>query len=155
MESSSSAQFISNNICAIKSTISLEMKCPQLSKPETTAARTKTPSVTERRKNLGRNQARSGGQFPSGQTNQQFVSKHFRWFLLIVYVHRGRDVIYSSVHQWLMQKIQQINALKTQIDKLSLQSFIDDYKEHACIPMCTLSMLNNNNNIINNNNNSY
>ncbi len=72
-----------------------------------------------------------------------------------MYVHRGRDGIYSSVHRWLVQKIQQINALKTQIDKLSLQSFIDDYKEHACIPMCTLSMLNNNNNIINNNNNSY
>ncbi len=34
---------------------------------------TKTPSVTEWRKNLGRNQAQSGGQFPSGQTNQQFV----------------------------------------------------------------------------------
>ncbi len=31
---------------------------------------TKTPSVTEWRKNLGRNQAQSGGQFPSGQTNQ-------------------------------------------------------------------------------------
>ncbi len=29
---------------------------------------TKTPSVTEWRKNLGRNQAQSGGQFPSGQT---------------------------------------------------------------------------------------
>ncbi len=28
-----------NNICAIKSMIVLEMKCPQLSKPEATAAR--------------------------------------------------------------------------------------------------------------------
>ncbi len=31
----------------------LEMKCPQLSKPEATAARNETPSVTEWRKNLG------------------------------------------------------------------------------------------------------
>ncbi len=42
------------------------MKCPQLSKPEATAARNQTPSVTEWRKNLERNQAQSGGQF-SGQ----------------------------------------------------------------------------------------
>ncbi len=34
MSSSSSAQFSLNSICAIKSTISLEIKCPQLSKPE-------------------------------------------------------------------------------------------------------------------------
>ncbi len=33
------AQFSLNNICAIKSMISLAMKCPQLSKPEETAAR--------------------------------------------------------------------------------------------------------------------
>ncbi len=33
------AQFSLNNICAIKSMISLEMTCPQLSKPEATAAR--------------------------------------------------------------------------------------------------------------------
>ncbi len=33
------AQFSLNNICAIKSVISLEMKCPQLSKPEATVAR--------------------------------------------------------------------------------------------------------------------
>ncbi len=32
-------QFSLNNICAIKSMIVLEMKCPQLSKPEATAAR--------------------------------------------------------------------------------------------------------------------
>ncbi len=32
-------QFSLNNICAIKSMILLEMKCPQLSKPEATAAR--------------------------------------------------------------------------------------------------------------------
>ena len=44
------------------------MKCPQLSKPEATAAKNQTPSVSEWRKNLGRNQAQSGGQFSSGQT---------------------------------------------------------------------------------------
>ncbi len=32
-------QFSLNSICAIKSMIVLEMKCPQLSKPEATAAR--------------------------------------------------------------------------------------------------------------------
>ncbi len=32
-------QFSLNSICAIKSTISLKIKCPQLSKPEATAAR--------------------------------------------------------------------------------------------------------------------
>ncbi len=32
-------KFSLNNICAIKSMIVLEMKCPQLSKPEATAAR--------------------------------------------------------------------------------------------------------------------
>ncbi len=46
VSSSSSVQF--KNICAIKSMISLEMKCPQLSKPEEWQG-TKTPSVTERR----------------------------------------------------------------------------------------------------------
>ncbi len=49
MSSSSSVQFI-NSICAIKSVISLEMKCPQLSKPEATMVRNQTPSVTEQRK---------------------------------------------------------------------------------------------------------
>ncbi len=37
MSSSSSGQF--NSICAIKSIILLEMKCPLLSKPEATVAR--------------------------------------------------------------------------------------------------------------------
>ncbi len=55
--------------------IVLEMKCPQLSKPEATAARNQN-SIGDRteKKKLGRNQAQSGGggggQFPSGQTNQ-------------------------------------------------------------------------------------
>ncbi len=41
-------------ICAIKSMIVLEMKCPQLSKPEATAARNENSSVTEwRKKTLG------------------------------------------------------------------------------------------------------
>ncbi len=53
--------------------ISLESKCPQLSKPEAPAARNQN-SIGDRmeKKNLGRNQAESGGQFSSGQTNQQF-----------------------------------------------------------------------------------
>ncbi len=69
------SQFSLNRICAIKSMISLEMKCPQLSKSEATAARKQNSigDATEWRKNLVRNQAQSGGQFPSGQTNQQFV----------------------------------------------------------------------------------
>ncbi len=71
MSSSSSVQFSLNSICAIKSVISLEIKCPQLSKPEATTARTQN-SIGDRteKKNLVRNQTQSGGQFPSGQTNQ-------------------------------------------------------------------------------------
>ncbi len=71
MASSSSVQFSLNSICAIKSVISLEMKCPQLSMPEATAAKNQN-SIGDRteKKNFGRNQAQSGGQFPSGQANQ-------------------------------------------------------------------------------------
>ncbi len=56
------AQFSLNSICAINSVILLEMKFPQLSKPEATTARNQNSirTVTERR-----NQAQSGG-----QTNQ-------------------------------------------------------------------------------------
>ncbi len=74
MASSSSVQF--KNFCSIKSTILLEMKCPQLSKPEATAARNQNSigDRTRREKNLGRNQAQSGGHFSSGQTTQQFNS---------------------------------------------------------------------------------
>ncbi len=45
-------------------TISLEIKCPQLSKPEATAAMNQN-SIGDRmeKKNLGRDQAQSGGQF--------------------------------------------------------------------------------------------
>ncbi len=53
--------------------ILLEMKCPQLSKPEATAARNQNSIGDRMRKNLGRNQAHSGDQLSSGQTNQQFV----------------------------------------------------------------------------------
>ncbi len=68
------AQFSLNSICVINLTISLEMKCPQLSTPEATAKRNQN-SIGDRmeKKNLGRNQAQSGNQFSSGHTNQQFV----------------------------------------------------------------------------------
>ncbi len=45
------AQFSLNNICAIKSMIVLEMKCPQLSKPEATAARNEN-SIGDRMENF-------------------------------------------------------------------------------------------------------
>ncbi len=45
MASSSSVQF--KSFCSIKSTILLEMKCPQLSKPEATAARNQN-SISDR-----------------------------------------------------------------------------------------------------------
>ncbi len=63
MASSSSVQF-KKSFCSIKSTILLEIKCPQLSKPEATAARNQN-SIGDRteKKNLGRNQAQSGGAF--------------------------------------------------------------------------------------------
>ncbi len=52
--------------------ILLEMKCPQLSKPEATAARNEN-SIGDRmeKKTLGETRlSRGGGQFPFGQTNQ-------------------------------------------------------------------------------------
>ncbi len=45
------------------------MKCPQLSKPEATKAQNSIGDRTEK-KNFGRNQAQSGGQFPFGQMDQ-------------------------------------------------------------------------------------
>ncbi len=68
MASSSSVQFSSKSFCSIKSTILLEMKYPQLSKPEATAARNQN-SIGDRteKKNLGRNQAQSGGHFSSAR----------------------------------------------------------------------------------------
>ena len=43
------------------------MKCPQLSKPEATAARNQN-SISERMEKKTRNQAQLGGQFSSDQT---------------------------------------------------------------------------------------
>ncbi len=63
------AQFSLNSICAIKSVISLEMKCPKQAR----GYNGKEPKLhrwQNREKNLGRNQAQSEGQFHSGQTNQ-------------------------------------------------------------------------------------
>ncbi len=50
-----------NSICAIKSVISLEMKCPQLSKPEATTARNQN-SIGDRteKKTLGETRLRRG-----------------------------------------------------------------------------------------------
>ncbi len=53
--------------------ILLEMKCPQLSKPEATAARNENSIGDRTEKKPWEtlwNQAQSGGQFPSGQMNQ-------------------------------------------------------------------------------------
>ncbi len=50
--------------------ILLEMKCPQLSKPEATAARNKNSIGDRMEKKPWENQAQSGGQYPSGQKNQ-------------------------------------------------------------------------------------
>ncbi len=59
------AQFSLNNICSIKSVISLEMKCPQLSKPEATAARNQN-SIGDRteEKTLGETRLSRGGSSP-------------------------------------------------------------------------------------------
>ncbi len=56
------AQFSLNNICSIKSVISLEMKCPQLSKPEATAAMNQN-SIGDRteEKTLGETRLSRGG----------------------------------------------------------------------------------------------
>ncbi len=62
MASSSSVQF--KSFCSIKSTILLEMKCPQLSKPEATAARNQNSIGDRTEKNLGREKPGSvGGPF--------------------------------------------------------------------------------------------
>ncbi len=75
MSSFSSAQFSLNSIGAIKSVILLEMKCPQLSKPEATTARNQI-SIGDRMEKKPLETPGSvgggggGGQFPSGQRNQ-------------------------------------------------------------------------------------
>ncbi len=68
------AQFSLNNICSIKSVISLEMKCPQLSKPEATAARNQN-SIGDRteEKTLGETRLSRGGSSPlARQTSSLF-----------------------------------------------------------------------------------
>ncbi len=59
------AQFSSKSFCSIKSTISLEMKCPQLSKPEATAARNQN-SIGDRteKKTLGETRLSQGASSP-------------------------------------------------------------------------------------------
>ncbi len=56
---------VKNNICAIKSMIVLEMKCPQLSKPEATAARNEN-SIGDRmeKKTLGETRLSRGASSP-------------------------------------------------------------------------------------------
>ncbi len=61
------------SICAIKSMISLDIKCPQLSKPEATAARIQNSIGDRMEKKSWEKPGSVGGQFSSGQTNQQFV----------------------------------------------------------------------------------
>ncbi len=58
------------NICAIKSMIVLEMKCPKLSKPEATAARNQNSIGDRMEKKPWEKPGSVGGQFPSSQTNQ-------------------------------------------------------------------------------------
>ncbi len=59
------AQLSLNSICAIKSVISLEMKCPQLSKPEATTARNQN-SIGDRteKKTLGETRLSWGASSP-------------------------------------------------------------------------------------------
>ncbi len=64
------------SICAIKLTISLEIKCPQLSKPEAKEARKHNSIGYRMEKKLWEKPGSvggRGGQFSSGQMNQQFV----------------------------------------------------------------------------------
>ncbi len=57
------AQFSLNSICAIKSVISLEMKCPQLSKPEATKTQNSIGDRTEK-KTLGETRLSRGASSP-------------------------------------------------------------------------------------------
>ncbi len=54
----------------MKSMILLEMKCPQLSKPEATVARNQNSIGDRMEKKPWEKPGSVGGQFPSGQTNQ-------------------------------------------------------------------------------------
>ncbi len=53
--------------------ISLEMKCPPLSKPEVTAARNQNSIGDRKEKKPWEKPGLVGDQLSSGQTNQQFV----------------------------------------------------------------------------------
>ncbi len=69
--------------------ILLEMKCPQLSKPEATEAKNQNSICDRMEKKPWEKLGSVGGQFPSGQTNQQFVptaaksDRKCSWFRLI------------------------------------------------------------------------
>jgi len=73
MLSPNSIQFFSNSVSAVKSNIILlNIKCPQLSKPETTAARTQTPSGDRmEKKTLGESKLNRG-------TNPPLANKRTR-----------------------------------------------------------------------------
>ncbi len=67
-------QFNSNSICSIKSTILLEMKCPQLSKPEATAARNQN-SIGDRteKKTLGETRLSRGAISPLARRHSSSI----------------------------------------------------------------------------------
>ncbi len=100
--------------------ISLEMKCPQLSKPEATAARNQTPSVTERRKNLERNQTQSGTS-SSGQTNQQFNS-----------LQQSKLSLYSPYREYAYEEIIKKNNFKVW-EKKKTKILIKDQHRWVCV----------------------
>ncbi len=78
--------------------ISLEMKCPQLSKPEVIAARNQNSIGDRTEKKPGRKQAQSGGRFSSGQTNQQFVLRtHLVPEVLSHWLSRRQGLHWGSV----------------------------------------------------------
>ncbi len=68
------AQFSSKRFCSIKSTILLEMKCPQLSKPEATAARNQN-SIGDRteKKTLGETRLSRGATSPLARRHSSSI----------------------------------------------------------------------------------
>ncbi len=70
----SPAQFSSKSFCSIKSTILLEMKCPQLSKPEATAARNQN-SIGDRteKKTLGETRLSRGAISPLARQHSSSI----------------------------------------------------------------------------------
>ncbi len=74
MASSSSVQF--KSFCSIKSTILLEMKCPQLRKPEVTAARNQN-SIGDRteKKTLGETRLSRGAISPLALKQQRMITQ--------------------------------------------------------------------------------